>query len=298
MRTLLTAFLSLLSLTSIGCGADIASGGSGSTSSDVGSDPAEACHGADARFKECGHDPSQTAYAGYVGGGCYSACIADCLAAAPCSELAARTQIELTTLQGCPPNDSTGHCVSSCLGGCYTPLVLSFDATPVRFVQSHGTFDFGTGAQIATDWPSAETPWLSLDRNGNGAIDDASELFGSATVLRSGGRGSNGFIPLAELDSNGDGRLTSADDAWRSLLLWSDYDGDRISSAGELVPLSRASVVSLDLTYCREPRCDARGNCEIERARFRFQNTGAQERQGALIDVHLREQGGPALLFR
>ncbi|MFO0757041.1 MAG: calcium-binding protein [Byssovorax sp.] len=293
MRTFLPIVLFPLAMAGAGCGAEVTSG----SSTDTTVDPTEACQDAHARFKACGADPSQTPYDEYLGP-CNSACIADCLAAAPCADLAPRTQEEIDELQGCPPSDTTGNCVTDCLNGCYTPLVLSFDAAPVRFLRSQGTFDFGTGAPINTDWPTAETPWLALDRNGNGMIDDAGELFGSATELRSGGRGPNGFIPLAELDSNGDGHITSADDAWASLLLWSDRDGDHKSSAGELVPLSRTGILSLDLAYGLKPRCDARGNCEVERSRFRFQAAGAEVRQGALIDIHLRKQGNPALLQR
>jgi hypothetical protein len=58
---------------------------------------------------------------------------------------------------------------------------------------------------VITDWPTSTTPWLALDRNGNGRIDDGGELFGSATLLRSGEPASNGFVALRELDSN-DGR--------------------------------------------------------------------------------------------
>src|SRR5262249_54443520 len=63
---------------------------------------------------------------------------------------------------------------------CNTPLVLSFDGAPVEYrIDSAHAFDLnGTRSQV-TDWPTARTPWLALDRDGNGRIDDGGELFGS-----------------------------------------------------------------------------------------------------------------------
>ena len=66
------------------------------------------------------------------------------------------------------------------------------------------------------DWPMANTPWLALDRDGNGAIEDGSELFGSGTRLASGARARNGFEALRELDSNGDGVVSHETPAGRS----------------------------------------------------------------------------------
>ncbi|WP_437940040.1 calcium-binding protein [Sorangium sp. So ce341] len=172
-----------------------------------------------------------------------------------------------------------------------TPLVLSFDQRPVEYLTAMtGAFDLtGLGATVATDWPTAATPWLALDRDGNGAIDGGAELFGSATVLASGARADNGFTALRELDSDGDGRITARDEAWSRLVLWSDRDANRASSAGEIEPLASRGLVAIELSYGRDRRCDGRGNCEIERAAFTFSD-GAASRTGAVIDVHLRWQ--------
>jgi hypothetical protein len=141
-----------------------------------------------------------------------------------------------------------------------------------------------------TDWPTARTPWLALDRDGSGRIEDGSELFGSMTVLSSGHRARQGFEALRELDANGDGRITAEDPAFASLVVWSDRDGDRVSSSSELASLGALGVVSIDLAYTVEPRCDARGNCEVERASFRYVDASGLERRGAIVDVHLAAQ--------
>ena len=171
-----------------------------------------------------------------------------------------------------------------------TPLVLSFDGASVAFQSSAQAFALNGLMSVATDWPTARTPWLALDRNSNGAIDDGGELFGSATLLKSGERAENGFIALRELDTDRDGQLTPADAGWSQLELWNDGDADRVSSSTELTTLGARRLVSIDLGYAVEPRCDDRGNCEIERAGFRYVDESGVERSGVIIDVHLRHR--------
>jgi len=177
--------------------------------------------------------------------------------------------------------DSSGHTWK-----CDTPLVLNFGSGPVPLVQSAGHFDLaGANASFGSDWPTAATPWLALDRDGNGRIDDGGELFGSATRLADGSRAANGFEALAELDTDGDRAITPRDPGYASLLLWSDANGDRISQPGELEPLAARGVVSIDLAYRTDARCDGRGNCEVERATFQMQDGVC--RGGEVVDLHL-----------
>lgn len=176
-------------------------------------------------------------------------------------------------------------------GPCSTPLVLSFDGAPVEYLTDREhAFDLSGIRSEVTDWPTARTPWLALDRDGNGRIDDGGELFGSMTVLSSGRRAPHGFAALRELDADGDGKITPADTGFSRLLVWSDRDGDRRSSADELVPASAWELLSIDLDYTADCRCDARGNCEVERAAFRFRDATGAVRTGTVVDVHLAAQ--------
>jgi hypothetical protein len=185
----------------------------------------------------------------------------------------------------------TGGCGSQCGGtqSSSTPLVLDFNDAPVQFQQGGGEFDLGAGPDVATDWPTAATPWLAMDRNGNGKIDDGSELFGSDTRLASGEEAANGFEALRELDSDGDGRITPADRAWPKLLVWSDRNGDRVSSPDELAPLSRFGITWIGLDYVSEWTCNDRGDCEGQRAPFAFVVRG-EAREGKVIDLYLGDQ--------
>jgi len=170
---------------------------------------------------------------------------------------------------------------------CYTPLVLAFDSEPVAFSTAAGAFDLsGLEATIPTHWVSARTPWLALDRNGNGTIDDGRELFGSMTGLPGGGRASNGFVALRALDDDGDGQITARDAAFERLLVWRDADQDRRSSPQELVSAENAGLVAIRLDYRSVPRCTD-GDCEVERASFVFRDGVGAEHEGTVVDVHL-----------
>ncbi len=173
---------------------------------------------------------------------------------------------------------------------CNTPLVLSFGAA-IEYAPaptSAANFDMhgGAGACVRSDWPSAATPWLALDRDRNGAIDGGHELFGTGTRLAAGSAAHNGFVALAELDSDGDGRISPADDRWDELVLWADHDGDRRSSGWELLPLASFEIVAVELGYTSRRACDGAGNCGIERASFVYRSGGV-ERTGEVVDVHL-----------
>jgi hypothetical protein len=156
----------------------------------------------------------------------------------------------------------------------------------VHFTDPPGSFALADDILGGTDWISPATPWLALDRDGDGRIDDGSELFGSMTRLSEGHIAQNGFEALRALDSNHDGRITPADALWSRLRLWSDTNQDRFSQRSELRPLSSRGIEALELDFAITPRCDARGNCEVEQAGFWYRADGRLHR-GKVIDVHL-----------
>ncbi|MEY3265328.1 MAG: hypothetical protein RL717_2805, partial [Pseudomonadota bacterium] len=98
----------------------------------------------------------------------------------------------------------------------------------------------GDGFAEATQWLAASEAMLSIDRSGNGLIDDGSELFnGNDTPTDQ-----HGLASLAYFDANGDGRLTGDDPAFQQLRLWVDLDGDGSAGALEVFDMQMHTTLS------------------------------------------------------
>ena len=135
------------------------------------------------------------------------------------------------------------------------------NAEPVAFdIDADGAAD-----QVA--WTSARSrdAFLTLDRNGNGAVDDGGELFGNATRLVDGTFASDGYVVLAELDQpenggNGNGFIDRADRIYAELRLWTDSNHDGVSAPSELTSLETRDVVAIRTAARRSAATDEHGN--------------------------------------
>jgi hypothetical protein len=96
-----------------------------------------------------------------------------------------------------------------------------------------------TGNPVNIGWISPNDALLAIDNNGNGTIDNGSELFG-------GGVG-QGFAKLTTFDSNLDGVIDVKDTDFGKLSVWNDVNTNALTDVGELLSLSKAGISSIAL---------------------------------------------------
>lgn len=184
----------------------------------------------------------------------------------------------------------------SCGLGC--PLILDarkkgFHLTDIQ----HGVQFrfFPNNAPVKTSWtdPAFGNGFLVLDRNGNGIIDDGTELFGDLSA-QPPSETPNGYASLAVFDErsqggNEDGIISSEDLIFDSLRVWIDADQNGRSDPTELHTLRELGIAAIELKYHHTPFVDQFGN-EFRYTGRMLQGDGAK--RAATYDVFLRFDSG------
>lgn len=122
------------------------------------------------------------------------------------------------------------------------PMAIDLDGDGIDTIdinKSQIYFDVDEdGFREQTGWISKKEAILAIDKNGNGIIDNQSEMFGSTEKT--------GFEELKELDTNGDGIIDSKDTDFNKIRLWQDLNENGVTDEGELKTLSEAGIISIN----------------------------------------------------
>ena len=122
------------------------------------------------------------------------------------------------------------------------PLVINFSGTAAELTERSFQFDIdadGTSDQISFVGPGSG--FLALDRNGDGQVNDGSELFGTQS--------GNGFADLAAYDGDGNGFIDRGDSVFERLRVFmQDGAGNR-----QLAALGATGVEAIYLGHTSTP---------------------------------------------
>lgn len=149
------------------------------------------------------------------------------------------------------------------------PLVINLDSNTASVSDMKFLFDLDAdGEEEEMSFAGKGSGFIALDRNGDGKINDGSELFGT--------KSGDGFADLAAYDEDGNGWIDEADSIYKDLRVWTkDENGNDI-----LMDLKSADVGALYL-----------GNASTE---FSLNDMETNKTNGVIrsTGVYLKESGG------
>lgn len=132
------------------------------------------------------------------------------------------------------------------------PLILNLQGGMAQLTDAAFDFDMdGDGTTESISMATGGSGFIAFDRNGDGKINNGTELFGTRT--------GDGFAELAQYDDDGNGFIDEADAIYSQLKFWSrDENG-----ADHLMNLKDVGVAAIGLQSAETP-LQLRGNNGLE----------------------------------
>jgi hypothetical protein len=197
--------------------------------------------------------------------------------------------------------------VPPCTCKLYSPILVDTAGDGYELTDSESGVAFDLNANDVPEyiaWTKADSDdaWLVLDRNGNGLVDDGTELFGNATPAykdQAYPTSDNGFTALQMLEHPEygpgfhDGIIDASDAVFSHLRLWFDRNHDGTSQPDELVSLDSVGLVAIETEYKESQRRDRYGNLFSLRANSVWRNDEGKRVNRPVFDVYLTVRGAP-----
>ncbi len=116
------------------------------------------------------------------------------------------------------------------------PLVVNLDTSVAKVTDQKFLFDLNSDGEMEEmSFVTGGSGFLALDKNGDGLINDGSELFGT--------KSGDGFKDLSQYDKDGNGWIDEADNIFKDLVIWTkDENGE-----DHLMSLSKADIGAIYL---------------------------------------------------
>ncbi|PKP86354.1 MAG: hypothetical protein CVT78_13830 [Alphaproteobacteria bacterium HGW-Alphaproteobacteria-17] len=140
------------------------------------------------------------------------------------------------------------------------PIVLDLDGDGIEYlsITAGVTFDYaGNGTAVGTAWVGPNDGMLVFDANGNGKVDNGTEIV----------FGGNGLTDLqglaARFDTNKDGIFDAADADFGRFGVWQDANSNGVTDAGEFRTLDQAGIVSITLVSDGDAYSTANGSVYV-----------------------------------
>lgn len=130
------------------------------------------------------------------------------------------------------------------------PLALDLDGDGIETISADQSVLFdhdADGTKHGSGWLNRDDGFLVLDKNGNGFIDNGTELFGVDYLKQNGSKATDGFDALRDLDANSDGVFDINDAEFANVRVWRDLNQDGISQTTELKTLADSGIASIGL---------------------------------------------------